>query len=387
MNGNSHHFMPNNTVSFDINDEEFLNNELALKSLMNKKIRDELMQIRELNNAQAYSKSVDECDATASVGIGTSGLINTETLSSHNRFSSSFLAEFNNQQPTQELCIESFDFMKKSADKFKTWPATTANPTAANNPNTNNNVQTLLNSINETQNTATHLQPQKSTDKTRNAGTAIDAMCGMSSHDSDKSHNVASSIQSADEFISPVDKQIAAIFRMTLSNSDNLTLNNVSLSNGAGGGDTTNGKKSKRHTVYSTNTAGECFDDDFQTNEEEEDKEDRNDTDRHNCDDVRSELDLHTFKRAYKANILEKQSADDTCSTGDIKSRTRDSIRRVFTKFGKAVKHVQNKAEEALNSEVSESDSDDVILNNETMTKAIKVIFIYSPPFSFKSII
>lgn len=154
------HFMPNKTVTFDVNDEEFLNNEFALKSLMNKKIRDELMQIKELNSE--LNKSEDECDTTATTH-------DTDQTSSNIRFKncdSSFLAEFNIQHD-----IDNSD-LNKNTDKFKTWPAD--NKPSTSTALNNNNVKTLLNSFNETQNTATHIQPSKTNEKSRQTGNPSD---------------------------------------------------------------------------------------------------------------------------------------------------------------------------------------------------------------------
>jgi hypothetical protein len=201
------------------------------------------------------------------------------------------------------------------------------------------------------------------------------AMCGTS-QDADKLYNVASSIQSTDEFISPVDKQIAAIFRMTLSTAESSTVNNLNNSNSVINSNLVSGKKlNRRHTVYS-NTSEDFFDNEEDLNdddydEEEDDIEEAN-SENSEKNEIKS-LDLNNFKRGYKSSNLDNLSINDACSKGDIRSKTRDSIRRVFNKFGNAVKQMQNKAEEALNSEVSESDSDDIILNNETITKAIKV--------------
>lgn len=300
---------------------------------MNKNLRDELLQIRSLNTC------INPID---------------DNLTSYGHSSPTNLTNTTKDEDSE-------DSLNKN-DKYKTWPA-------------NNNVQHLLNSINETQNTATHLKQSNSVTNDKIKTACLDTMKQASGSigtqiDAHESNNVANSIQSADEFISPVDKQIAAIFRMKNPN-DNFA------NNGSGSSEIASKKTNKRHTMYANSS--DFFDDDIDFDDDDDDDDEENDDnddeDEYGNSDkseIKS-LDHNTFKRIYKTSNLDNLSIK-TSSSPNSKSKTRESIRKVFNRFGKVVKHVQNKAEEVLNSDqISESDSDDINVNNET-TKAIKVI-------------
>ncbi len=311
-----------NSLKQEFLDPQLITDELITKSLMNKKLRDELIQMRNLNISETNSQ------------------INDDIVSFKNNRALYSSVEF-------QIKSDFESDLDSDSKKFKTWPA---------NNNNSSNVQNILNSIHETQNTASHLTHTIDDQKTKSYDTMKLASGSIgTSQDTDKQTSIAYSIQSADEFISPVDKQIAAIFRMSSSNSSQNNDTSISESMGK--------KSTKRHTIG-------YFEDEVNYNIDDDDEDEDFDEDDLDKIEIQSLCDS-SFKRISKNTILDNISIDNNSNN---KSKTRESIRRVFNKFGKVVKQVQNKAEEIINSDqVSDSDSDDTNTTNNETNKLIKV--------------
>ena len=83
------------------------------------------------------------------------------------------------------------------------------------------------------------------------------------------------------------------------------------------------------------------------------------------------EFNLSNPKRlSIHSNSSKLDSVSSENRRASFKAKTKEGIRSVFNKFGKAVRSVQNKADEVFHheKEISDTDSDDVFINEASKT-------------------
>ena len=131
--------------------------------------------------------------------------------------------------------------------------------------------------------------------------------------------------KSLDEFINPVDKQIAVLFQKTSSATNN--------ENGS-----SHRRHSNLHNISSSNSNSE-EDDQFEDDEDSSENE------------VGDEKIVNEENKSFGHQNSKKMMDNfsiDAATRSSIRKKTKEGIRKVFDKFNKAVTQVQSKAEEVF---------------------------------------
>ena len=132
--------------------------------------------------------------------------------------------------------------------------------------------------------------------------------------------------KSLDEFINPVDKQIAVLFQKTSSATNN-----------------ENGSGHRRHSNNIHNMSSS------NSNSEEDDQfEDDEDSSENEVGDEKIVNEENkSFGHQNSKKMMDNFSVD-SATRSSIRKKTKEGIRKVFDKFSKAVTQVQSKAEEVF---------------------------------------
>lgn len=152
-------------------------------------------------------------------------------------------------------------------------------------------------------------------------------------------------LSTLDEFINPVDKQIAAIFEMS---------SNFSMLEQSASDMDSNSFYNNSNDVVSIE------------NEQNGSTNSENESPSHPENEEFNLKRLSVHSSGSKLNSFSTENR----RRSSIRAKTKEGIRNVFNKFGKAVRSVQSKAEEVLHhdKEISDSDSDDVFINEASKT-------------------